>query len=90
MEYSWLLIEKDPRFTFVKMLRPEEMQFECADDLKDPCRIVKNIMYSHPYGRIIFFRVLIHGQFFENGKVYEDDPIKLEAKRLRVEKAQAY
>jgi len=70
---------ENPKFKFVKMLRKYEMQFECDDD--NACEVVKKLIYSQPWGRVIVFRVLIHGQFFEGGKVYEDDPIKLMMKR---------
>jgi hypothetical protein len=38
-------------------------------------RLTKRMIRSIPYGDIIMYRVLVDGQFFENGPIYhEGDP----------------
>jgi len=73
---------EEPAFHFVKMLRPMEMQFECdGDEASDPCRVVKRLIRKQPWGGVIAWRVLIHGQFFDGGKIYADDPVKLQMEK---------
>ncbi|HCK89233.1 MAG TPA: hypothetical protein DHW39_10615 [Erysipelotrichaceae bacterium] len=67
-----LLESKSPEYIFVKNLSRIQMQFEVdtEEDGEVIVRKTKRLIRSMKYGNIIMFRVLIDGQFFENGKVY--------------------
>lgn len=77
-----LLSCEDPKYTFVKKIGKIEMQFDAdTDDAAKALRVAKNRIRSLKYGKIIMFRVLIDGQFFENGKVYTPEDKEYKATR---------
>ncbi|MBR2810997.1 MAG: hypothetical protein IKD69_06415 [Solobacterium sp.] len=77
-----LLACKDPKFTFVKNTGQIEMQFEAdTDDGNKAVRVAKKRIRALRYGKIIMYRVLIDGQFFENGKVYKPGDKEYKATR---------
>ena len=77
-----LLSCEDPKYTFVKNNGKIEMQFEAdTDDASKAVRTAKKRIRSLRYGKIIMFRVLIDGQFFENGKVYTPEDKEYKATR---------
>ncbi|MDY4809973.1 MAG: hypothetical protein SO205_07855 [Bulleidia sp.] len=55
-----------PKYTFVKMLGPMEMQFEVEDDGThgDLANYTKSLIKKQPWGAALFMRVLNDGQAF--------------------------
>jgi len=63
---------ENPKFVFVKMKTPMEMQFEVtyAEGTEgDPTSYAKKIIKSQPWGAVLMVRALIEGQAFTGGKV---------------------
>ena len=64
--------QENPKYKFVKMKAPMEMQFECEDatgEIKDLAGYTKKLITSQPWGGVLYLRVLIEGQAFTGGKV---------------------
>jgi len=61
---------ESPKFTFVKMKTPIEMQFEVEDDGThgDLTSYTKNLIKQQPWGGALMLRVLIEGQAFTGQK----------------------
>lgn len=63
---------ENPKFTFVKMKTPMEMQFEVtyAEGTDgDPAGLAKKLIKAQPWGGVLMVRALIEGQAFTGGKV---------------------
>ena len=65
---------EDPKFTFVKMKTPMEMQFEVTyadgvEEGKDPAGLAKKLIKAQPWGGVLMVRALIEGQAFTGGAV---------------------
>ena len=63
---------ENPKFKFVKMKTPMEMQFEveyAEGTSGDPTSYAKKIIKSQPWGAVLMVRALIEGQAFTGGKV---------------------
>ena len=60
-----------PKYTFVKMTGPMEMQFEVEDDGThgDLANYTKGLIKKQPWGAVLMLRVLIEGQAFTGGKM---------------------
>lgn len=60
-----------PKYTFLKMNSPMEMQFEVEDDGThgDLAGYTKNLIKKQPWGAALFMRVLIDGQAFTGQKI---------------------
>lgn len=77
-----LLACEDPKYRYVKNNSRIEMQFEVdTDDSAKALRTAKKRIRSLRFGKVIMFRVLIDGQFFENGPVYKPGDKEYEATR---------
>ena len=77
-----LLSCEDPKYRYVKHNSKIEMQFEAdTDDAQKALRVAKKRIRSLKFGKVIMFRVLIDGQFFENGKVYKPGDREYKATR---------
>jgi len=70
---AMLEAQECPKYTFVKMKAPMEMQFEVVDDEAgshgDLANYTKSLIKKQPWGGALYFRVLIEGQAFTGGKV---------------------
>lgn len=66
-----LLVQESPKYTFVKMKTPIEMQFEVEDDGShgDLASYTKSLVKKQPWGSVLMLRVLIEGQAFTGGKM---------------------
>lgn len=66
-----LLVQESPKYTFVKMKTPIEMQFEVEDDGShgDLASYTKSLVKKQPWGAVLMLRVLIEGQAFTGGKM---------------------
>ena len=66
-----LLSQESPKYTFVKMKTPIEMQFEVEDDGShgDLASYTKSLVKKQPWGAVLMLRVLIEGQAFTGGKM---------------------
>lgn len=63
---------EEPKYRYVRNIGKIEMQFEAdTDDSSKALRTAKERIRSLKFGKIIMFRVLIDGQFYENGKIYK-------------------
>ena len=63
---------EEAKYTYLGMIGPIEMQFSVnLDNARQAISTTKRIIRNIPYGNIIMFRVLLDGQFFENGPVYK-------------------
>lgn len=63
---------ENPKFKFVKMKTPMEMQFEveyAEGTSGDPTSYAKKIIKAQPWGAVLMIRALIEGQAFTGGKV---------------------
>lgn len=63
---------ENPKYVFVKMKTPMEMQFEVtyADGTDgDPAAYAKSLIKKEPWGGVLMVRALIEGQAFTGGKV---------------------
>ena len=63
---------ENPKYTFVKMLSPMEMQFEAtyADGTDgNPADFAKKLIKQQPWGGVLMIRALIDGQKFTGGKI---------------------
>lgn len=65
---------EDPKFVYLKDVKPKEMQFEVtyADGIeegRDPASYAKKLVQKQPWGGALYMRVLIDGQAFTGGKV---------------------
>lgn len=64
--------EACPKYTFVKMKGPIEMQFEVVDDAEgshgDLANYTKKVIKGQPWGSALMLRVLIEGQAFTGQK----------------------
>ena len=63
---------ENPKFVFVKMKTPMEMQFEVtyAEGTEgDPTSYAKKIIKQQPWGAVLMVRALIEGQAFTGGKI---------------------
>lgn len=61
---------ENPKYKFVKMINPMEMQFEAtyAEGTDgDPAAYAKSYIKKQPWGSILMIRVLIDGQKFTGG-----------------------
>lgn len=67
-----LLASECPKYTFVKMKTPIEMQFEVVDDEAgshgDLANYTKKLIKGQPWGAALMLRVLNEGQAFTGGK----------------------
>lgn len=65
--------ETSMKYTYLGMIGAIEMQFSVDTELdgNEVVRRTKRIIHSMPYGNIIMYRVLVDGQFFENGPIYK-------------------
>lgn len=63
--------QESPKYTFVKMTGPMEMQFEVEDDGThgDLANYTKGLIKKQPWGAALFMRVLIDGQAFTGQKI---------------------
>lgn len=61
------------KYTYLGMIGSIEMQFAVDTDMdgNDVVRAAKKLIHTMPFGNIIVFRVLVDGQFFENGPIYK-------------------
>ena len=69
--------ETSMKYTYLGMIGSIEMQFSVDTEMdgNQVVRLTKRMIRSIPYGDIIMYRVLVDGQFFENGPIYhEGDP----------------
>ncbi len=75
--------EESMQYTYLGMQGPIEMQFSVDTELdgNEVVRKTKRMIRSIPYGNIIMFRVLVDGQFFENGRVYRPGDPEYKATR---------
>ena len=67
-----LTASENPKFEFVKMKTPMEMQFEVtyAEGTEgDPTSYAKKLIKAQPWGAVLMVRALIEGQAFTGGKV---------------------
>lgn len=66
-----LLAQESPKYAFVKMKTPIEMQFEVEDDGShgDLASYTKSLVKKQPWGSVLMLRVLIEGQAFTGGKM---------------------
>lgn len=65
---------EDPKYVYLKDIKPNEMQFEVtyADGVeagKDPAGYAKKLIQKQPWGLALYMRVLIDGQAFTGAKV---------------------
>ena len=63
--------QETPKYKFVKMIGPMEMQFEVEDDGShgDLANYTKNLIKKQPWGAALFMRVLNDGQAFTGQKM---------------------
>lgn len=75
--------EESMKYTYLGMHGPIEMQFSVDTEMdgNQVVRLTKRFIRSIPYGKVIMFRVLVDGQFFENGKVYHPGDPEYQATR---------
>ncbi len=69
--------ETSMKYTYLGMIGAIEMQFNVDTEMdgNQVVRLTKRMIRSIPFGDIIMYRMLVDGQFFENGPVYkEGDP----------------
>lgn len=66
-----LLKQESPKYEFVKMKTPIEMQFEVTDDGShgDLANYTKSLIKKEPWGAVLMLRVLNEGQAFTGGKI---------------------
>lgn len=66
-----LLGQESPKYEFVKMKTPIEMQFEVTDDGShgDLANYTKGLIKKTTWGSVLMLRVLAEGQAFTGGKV---------------------
>ncbi|MCR5795532.1 MAG: hypothetical protein K6G61_09370 [Solobacterium sp.] len=77
-----LLACDDPKYRYVRNIGKIEMQFEAdTDDASKAVRMAKKRIRSLRFGKVIMFRVLIDGQFYENGKIYRPGDKEYKATR---------
>jgi hypothetical protein len=73
---------EEPKYRYVRNIGKIEMQFEAdTDDSSKALRTAKERIRSLKFGKIIMFRVLIDGQFYENGKIYKPGDKEYKATR---------
>ena len=76
--------QTSPVYRYVQRLAPVETQFEVeCDDTIDVIRNTKKMIRSLPDGKVLFFRVLYDGQFFEDGPIYDPDSAEYKALHKR-------
>lgn len=65
-----LLKQESPKYTFVKMKTPIEMQFDVQDDGShgDLADYTKSLIKKEPWGGALMIRVLNEGQAFTGQK----------------------
>ncbi len=65
-----LLAQTSPKYTFVKMKTPIEMQFDVEDDGThgDLASYTKSLIKKQPWGAVLMLRVLNEGQAFTGQK----------------------
>jgi hypothetical protein len=67
------LLEKQesPKYKFVKMKTPIEMQFDVQDDGShgDLASYTKSLIKKEPWGGVLMLRVLLEGQAFTGQKI---------------------
>lgn len=63
--------QTSPKYTFVKLKTPIEMQFEVEGDegIADIASYTKKLIQAEPWGKALMLRVLVDGQSFTGGKV---------------------
>ncbi len=63
-----------PKYTFRKWINHIEAQYEVEDDGThgDLVQYTKKLFRKTKFGKVIMFRVLYNGQFFEGGVIRED------------------
>ena len=69
---AMLEANENPKYVFVKMLNPMEMQFEVtyAEGTEgDPAAYAKKLIKQEPWGAVLMVRALIDGQKFTGGKI---------------------
>lgn len=78
-----LLNEKSMKYTYLGKIGPIEMQFSVDTELdgNQVVRLTKGFIRSIPFGKVIMYRVLVDGQFFENGPVYQPGDPEYKATR---------
>lgn len=61
-----LLKQESPKYTFVKMKSPMEMQFDVEDDGShgDLANYTKSLIKKEPWAKVLMLRVLNEGQAF--------------------------
>jgi hypothetical protein len=66
-----LLAQESPKYEFVKMNGPIEMQFDVTDDGShgDLANYTKSLIKKQPWGAVLMMRVLNDGQAFTGGKM---------------------
>jgi len=75
--------ETSMKYTYLGMIGAIEMQFNVDTEMdgNQVVRLTKRMIRSIPYGDIIMYRVLVDGQFFENGPVYKKGDPEYKATR---------
>ncbi len=75
-----------PKYTYLDMISPIEMQFEVEETGENLVRVTNRLIHGMPYGNVIVFRVLYDGQFFDGGKIYPPDSDEYKKMRIRFRK----
>lgn len=75
--------ETSMKYTYLGMIGSIEMQFAVDTEMdgNQVVRLTKRMIYTMPFGNVIVFRVLVDGQFFENGPVYKPGDPQYKATR---------
>lgn len=74
---------QEVKYQFRKKTGPIEYQYQCMSNMSDEevARYTRKLIKGTRFGNIIMFRVLIDGQFFDGGKVYNKEDKEYKATR---------